>query len=72
MDGAEVGPCHRYQTRRAVEFHGAASQGNHRMNETEILRLQVVDVTEHLSLRVMRIEHRVMQELGLPLKSGRQ
>ena len=41
------------------------------MNEAEILRFQVVDITEHFSFRVMRVEDWVMKELGLPLKRGR-
>ena len=72
MDSTEVGPCHGHHTRRAVEFHSAASQRYHCVNETEILRLQMVDVTEHLGFRVMCVEHWVGEEPGLPLKSGRQ
>ena len=72
VDSAEVGPCHGYHTRRAIEFHSTASQWNHRVDETKILRLQVIDITEHLGFRVMRIEHWVREELGIPLKGGRQ
>ena len=72
VNSTELGPSHGHQARRAVEFHGAASQWNHCVDQTEILRLQVVDVTEHLRFRVVCVEHLVREELGLSLKSGRQ
>ena len=56
MNVRELGPGERDHTARAVEFHSAAAKRDHSMSESEILRMEVRDVPEHLGLGVMRVE----------------
>ena len=48
-----------------VQLHGARSQRNHGVDQRQILGLEVVHVSEHLSLAVVGVENWVSQELGL-------
>ena len=68
MNVRELGPGERDHTARAVEFHSAAPEGDHCVDEPEVLRLEVVDVPEHLSLRVMRVEDGVREKRRRALK----
>jgi hypothetical protein len=63
VDAAEFRPGKRNHAACAVELHGAATKGNHRVSEAEVLRGEVVDISKHLSLGMMLVEHRVGQEL---------
>ena len=41
------------------------------MNQGEILRLQVMDISQNLGFRMMRVEHGMGQEGRLPFERGR-
>ena len=68
VDSAEFRPRERDHATRAIKLHRAASKRDHRMNETKILRLQVINVPHHLSLRVMSVENRMRKDFGSPAK----
>ncbi|TFB01085.1 hypothetical protein CCMA1212_006819 [Trichoderma ghanense] len=51
--------------RGAVELHGAGAEGNHGVDQGQILGLKVVHVAQHLRLAVVRVEDGVGEELGL-------
>lgn len=63
MDVAELGERERDHATRAVQLHRAAAERDHGVNEPEILGLEVVDVPEHLRLRVVRVEDSMGEEL---------
>lgn len=50
MDRTKFGPGERNHTARAVQFHRTASERDHRVDETKILGLQMIDVPKHLGL----------------------
>jgi len=56
---------------RAVELHRATAQRDHRVNQAEILGLQVMNVAKHLGLRVMRIEDGVRKDVAAAGEAGR-
>lgn len=64
VDVAELGPGDGDHLGGGVQLHGAGAERDHRVGEREILVLEAVDVTEHLSLGVVRIEDLVGQVLG--------
>ena len=63
MDSTELWPRERNHAACAIEFHGAASEGNHAMYETHIFGSEMMDIAKHLSFRVVFIEDRVRQVL---------
>src|SRR6516162_1282500 len=56
------GPGNREHFRSGVELHRARAERNHRIGQRQIPRLQAVDVTQHLGLRVVRVEDGVLQK----------
>lgn len=64
MRCTEFGPGERDHAARAVELHCAAAEGNHGMHEPKIFGRQVEDVTEHLGLGVVLVEHGMVEILG--------
>lgn len=68
MNRAKFRPGERDHAAGAVELHCAAAQRNHAVHETQILRREMVDITEHLSLRVMFVKDRMRQVLGSTLQ----
>ena len=71
VDIAKLGPCDGDHAARAVQLHRAASEGDHGVNQSEVLRCKVVDVAQHLGLRMVFVEHRVRQVLRRPLECRR-
>ena len=69
---AESLPAHRNHLAGGIEFHGAAAQRNHGVIQRQIAVLQLFQVTHHLGFAVMRIEHRMRQDGGFTLESGRE
>ena len=63
MNRTEFGHGQGNHAARAVQLHRAAAEGDHGVVETQVLRLEVVDVAKHLRLRVVRVEDRVREEL---------
>ncbi|KAI6775833.1 hypothetical protein HG530_002591 [Fusarium avenaceum] len=53
-----------------VELHGARTQRNHRVDEGYILGLEVVDVSQELSLSVVLVEDGLLKVTGLSLERG--
>jgi hypothetical protein len=53
-----------------VELHGARAQGNHRVDERNILGLKVVDVSQKLGLGVVLVENGLLKVTGLSLERG--
>src|SRR4051812_34225348 len=64
-------PADRYQFSGRIEFHGAASQRDHRMVETEVLIFQRLQVTHHFTFTVVCIENGVKQKRRCAGKRGR-
>ncbi|MCY1406434.1 hypothetical protein D9M71_217010 [compost metagenome] len=44
-----------------VELHGAGAQRDHRLVQRQVLVLQLLEVTQHLGLAVVAIEHRMLE-----------
>lgn len=65
---AELGHGKRNHAACAVELHGAASESNHTMHEANVLGCEVIDITQHLSFRVMLVEDRMRQTFRCTLK----
>ena len=63
MDSTELWPRKRNHATSTIEFHGAAAERNHAMNETHILGSEMMDIAKHLRFRVMLIEDGVRQIL---------
>ncbi len=57
MDRTEFRPCQWYHTACAIKFHCATAERGHGMNQRKVFGLEMVDVTEHLSLRMMFVEN---------------
>ena len=57
VDRPKAGHRERNHGRGRVELHRARSEGDHGVDEREILALEVVDVPEHLGLGVVGVEH---------------
>jgi hypothetical protein len=61
VEGRELGPGDGEHLSGGVELHGARSEGDHGVGKRQILGLEVVDVTEHLSLGVVLVEDGVLE-----------
>ncbi len=71
-EGVEVGelrPGDGHHLRGGVQLHGARSEGDHAGVQGEVLGFQLVDVPEHLGLRVIPVEDGMRQ---VALKSERR
>ena len=67
---AELRPCKRDHTARAVELHCAAAEGDHGVAKTEVFALEVCDVSEHFCFRMMGVEDGVGEVRSGPGKRG--
>jgi hypothetical protein len=65
MQVAELGPGHGAHLRGGVQLHRAGAQRDHRLHEREVAALQAGQVTEHLRLGLVLVEHRMPQEAAL-------
>ncbi|MBI1879521.1 MAG: PAS domain S-box protein, partial [Chloroflexi bacterium] len=65
MQAAEFRPRHRKHLARGVQLHRARAERNHRMHERKILRLEPLDVAEHLVLGVMAVEGGMLEKRTL-------
>ncbi|KAK1244515.1 hypothetical protein MKX07_003314 [Trichoderma sp. CBMAI-0711] len=66
--GVDVGcilEANELHLRGAVELHGAGAEGDHGVDQGQILGLEVVHVAQHLRLAVVGVEDGVGEELGL-------
>lgn len=63
-------PSHGDHFGGGVQLHRAGAQGNHAMNQRQILRLQPVKVSEQLMLRVVLVEDWVRKIWRGPLQAG--
>lgn len=70
VNAVEFGPSDGDHFSSGVQFHGAGAQRNHRMHETQVLVVQAEDVTQHLVLRVVAVEHGVRQVGALSVEVG--
>ena len=62
VDLTELGPGHGDHLARRVELHRARAERDHRVDEAQVLRYELVDVAEHLVLAVVAVEHLVLHE----------
>ncbi len=70
VQAVELAPAHRHHLGRGVELHGAGAERDHRRGEREVPRLEPLDVAQHLGLRVVPVEDRVLQVGGRPGQRG--
>ena len=68
MNRAEFRPGKWNHAAGAVELHRATAQRNHAVHETQILRREMVNISEHLSFRMVFVEHRMWQIFGSALQ----
>ena len=65
-------PGDRYHLGGRIQLHRAGAERDHRGVETDVLPLERLDVPHHLGLRVMAVEHRVLQNRSRSRESLRQ
>ena len=71
MQFREFRPRDREHFRCRVQLHRARAQRDHRGGEREIARFEPSQITQHLSLGVVRVEHRVSEEVGFSIWKAR-
>ncbi len=72
VEVAHFRPAEWHHLGRCIELHGAASEGNHRVVEGDVLPLKATQVAHHFGLCVVGIEDRVAQEVGSSKELGRK
>jgi hypothetical protein len=70
VDVVDTGVGDRKHLSGGVELHGARTQGNHRVDEGNILGLEVVDVSQELGLGVVLVKDGLLKIAGLSLERG--
>ena len=70
VESRELGPADGQHLDRGVELHRAGAEWDHRGVEGEILRLEAVQVAEHLVFPAVAVEHRMAEEVAGPGEHG--
>ena len=71
MYGRKFRPAYRNKFRGGIEFHGTASQRDHRRIQGKILILQHFDIAHHFTLTVMGVENLLLHKFGMAFKGLR-
>jgi hypothetical protein len=61
MDVGKFGPGDRDHFSGGVQLHGTTTKSNHGVTQGKILAFEVVNVTQHLGFRVIRVEDFVLE-----------